>query len=44
MRSRIYAAFAESGLQVAITEPTDSLTIELTWNGGEPFVERFGEE
>lgn len=34
----------ESRLTVDITEPTDSLTIELTWDGGEPFVERFNAE
>lgn len=39
-----YANFAESGLEVTITEPTDSLTIELTWDGGQPFVERHGVE
>jgi hypothetical protein len=29
-----------SGLSVTITEPTDDLIIELTWDGKKPFVER----
>lgn len=28
-----------SGLSETISEPTDSLTIEITWDGGEPFIE-----
>ena len=28
-----------SGLEVTITEPTDSLVIELSWKGGKPFIE-----
>ncbi len=39
-----YASFRTSGLEVSITEPTDSLTIELTWDGGKPFVEQFTAE
>jgi len=35
-----YANFAESGLEIEIHEPTDSLVINLTWDGGKPFVER----
>jgi hypothetical protein len=31
-----------SGLTVTITEPTDSLEIKLTWEGGQPFVEGTG--
>jgi hypothetical protein len=34
-----YADFRTSGLEVEITEPTDDLTIELTWAGGKPFIE-----
>lgn len=34
-----YADFRNSGLEYEITEPTDDLTIELTWDGGKPFVE-----
>jgi hypothetical protein len=34
-----YADFRTSGLEFEITEPTDDLTIELTWDGGKPFVE-----
>lgn len=29
-----------SGLTVTIDGPTDDLTIELTWDGGQPYVER----
>lgn len=31
-----------SGLTTTITGPTDSLTIELSWAGGKPFVESVG--
>ncbi len=31
-----------SGLTADITEPTDSLKIELTWDGGKPFEEKDG--
>ena len=34
-----YADFRNSGLSFDITEPTDDLTIELTWDGGKPFVQ-----
>ena len=34
-----YADFRRSGLSFEITEPTDDLTIELTWDGGKPFVQ-----
>lgn len=33
-----YADFRQSGLSFEITEPTDDLVIELTWDGGKPFV------
>lgn len=36
-----YADASTSGLTVTIKEPTDSLNIELTWDGGKPFVEKF---
>jgi hypothetical protein len=35
-----YFRYTTSGLEQTITEPTDSLVIELTWDGGKPFVER----
>lgn len=35
-----YADPSTSGLTVTIDSATDSLTIELTWDGGKPFVER----
>jgi len=34
-----YADFRTSGLEFEITEPTDDLKIELTWDGGKPFVQ-----
>ena len=34
-----YADFRNSELSFEITEPTDDLTIELTWDGGKPFVQ-----
>ena len=36
-----YAESQTSGLEVVIEGPTDDLKIELTWDGGKPFVERF---
>ncbi|MEX2309185.1 MAG: hypothetical protein WD738_16415 [Pirellulales bacterium] len=35
-----YFRYKSSGLQQEITGPTDSLVINLTWDGGKPFVER----
>ena len=34
-----YCDFRKSGLTFTITEPTDDLKIELTWDGGKPFIE-----
>ncbi|TWU24561.1 hypothetical protein [Bythopirellula polymerisocia] len=34
-----YADFLTSELSYEITEPTDDLKIELTWDGGKPFVQ-----
>lgn len=34
-----YFRYTNSGLEQEITEPTDSLVINLTWDGGKPFVE-----
>lgn len=39
-----YADLTTSGLIQEIQESTDSLVIELTWAGGEPFVESFDPE
>lgn len=36
-----YSKVDTSGLEFELTEPTDSLSIELTWDGGKPFVEKF---
>jgi hypothetical protein len=35
-----YFRYTTSGLTQKIGESTDSLVIELTWDGGKPFVER----
>ena len=35
-----YFRYKSSGLQQEITGPTDSLVINLSWDGGKPFVER----
>ncbi len=35
---------ASSNLRVEITKATNDLLIELTWEGGKPFVENFGTE
>lgn len=34
-----YADFRTSGLSYEINESTDSLKIELTWDGGKPFIQ-----
>ncbi|MEQ8208747.1 MAG: hypothetical protein RH917_02860 [Lacipirellulaceae bacterium] len=34
-----YADYKKSGLSFEITEPVDDLKIELTWDGGKPFVQ-----
>lgn len=34
-----YADRTTSELEVEITKPTDSLVIDLTWEGGKPFIE-----
>jgi hypothetical protein len=34
-----YADFRSSELSFEITEPIDDLTIELTWDGGKPFIQ-----
>ena len=39
-----YSEAATSGLTVDIKEPTDKLVIQLTWDGGKPFIERFVDE
>ena len=35
-----YRSFRTSGLKQQVTEPTDSLVINLTWDGGKPFTEK----
>jgi hypothetical protein len=39
-----YMSTETSELEIEVTEPTDSLEVNLTWDGGQPFVERFQEE
>jgi hypothetical protein len=34
-----YADFKTSGLEITISEKTEDLKIELTWEGGKPFTE-----
>jgi len=34
-----YADYQKSGLTQEISEPSDSIKIELTWDGGKPFDE-----
>jgi hypothetical protein len=36
-----YADEKTSGIEVDVTEPVDDLKIELTWDGGKPFVEHW---
>jgi hypothetical protein len=35
---------ATSAVTATVGEPTDNLVIELSWQGGKPFIERFGAE
>jgi hypothetical protein len=35
-----YAEESTSGLQYEINDPIDNLKIELTWDGGKPFIEK----
>jgi hypothetical protein len=39
-----YADAVESKLTVTVSGPTDDLKIELKWNGGKPFVEKYQKE
>lgn len=34
-----YASYQSSGLEQEVSEPIESLTIQLSWEGGKPFVE-----
>jgi len=36
-----YAKAETSGIEYDLTEPTESILIELTWDGKKPFVEKF---
>jgi hypothetical protein len=37
-----YSDFETSELVVEVDRPRDDLLIELTWDGGKPYVEKFG--
>ncbi len=37
-----YADFRTSNIEVDITEAVEDLRIELTFDGGQPFIERLG--
>jgi hypothetical protein len=39
-----YTSADTSGLTVTVDGPTDGLKIELTWDGGKPFVQHFSKE
>jgi hypothetical protein len=39
-----YTDTSTSGLEIEVTEPTEDLKINVSWEGGKPFVERFGQE
>jgi hypothetical protein len=36
-----YADTSSSGIEIEITEPKDDVTINLSWDGGKPFIERW---
>lgn len=36
-----YANISTAGLAFSVNEPIEDLKIELTWDGGKPFVERY---
>ncbi len=37
---KTYLDATRSGLQITISEPTSDLKVPLTWNGGQPFIEK----
>jgi len=39
-----YMETGTSGLTIDVSDPTDSLVIELSWQGGKPFIEKFEAE
>lgn len=41
MTPKKYGNASTSGLKITVTKPTDDLKIELSWDGKQPFVERF---
>lgn len=41
---KMYADIASTPLTLAVTGPKEDVVIELSWNGGAPFVEQFEQE
>lgn len=41
---KIYSDFGTSGIEQEISGPTDSMVINISWNGGAPFVETVATE
>lgn len=39
-----YRDFLTSGLTLTVDGPTEDAKVELSWNGGKPFVEKFAAE
>lgn len=37
-----YSSIDSSGLQLAVDTPKDDVEIRITWDGGKPYIERFG--
>lgn len=37
-----YADASNSGIEVEITQATEDVVIEMTWDGGRPFIQKFG--
>jgi hypothetical protein len=37
-----YSIIDSSGLQLAVDAPKDDVEIRITWDGGKPYIERFG--
>ena len=39
-----YSSTETSDIKVTIDKPTNDLKIEITWDGGKPFIEKFDKE
>lgn len=40
---KTYLDPTKSGLEITISEPTSELQVPLTWNGGQPYIEKTGD-